>query len=569
MNLALTRSLRDLRHVAILAAAAIVAIIAAVVILRTGGGSSSSAQRAEGAAAMFGLGRSTIDVTPFATVSGALQVPDGVDEDSVTYTIKGGEGADQVNVSGDGPEFVFDAPNDGEVELRAIAKLHGDTITARTTFYVGEPTTFAGTDVSTKGTVLVNGGPAVAGEALAPHAKIDATEGEITYLARASSDGATAGRVTFSGTEFEVSYEVQGQQVLNTVDVTRDGTRVKKLSAKVEHLSNQRYVAVQTPDAVAMVKGTEFDVTVRPGSSEVEVDVGVVHTADRFRYYVAPQDITADERMSFDAVEPALAAELMSEAMHGGSDAVTRHAPVREAEADAAVLESEDGIIDEIVADVVREVAPPPIRSGPGGGGTGDAGDTTSPDPGTGTTDPGTTDPGTGGTTDGTSGSTGGTNTDTTYYGGGGGDTGTSGGGSTGTTEPPPAPRPPASSNYRLEAFEEYGFARCLTTHVLWNGNYGDSLAEHVCVPRSALDGIFHEQYGYPPLAGWGCMRLHAVWRHDTSNRPTWCYPVAQSIVDGLRVYEPPMMWDRRDNSYATMTCSDGHRLTLGLCRPL
>lgn len=562
------RTIGDLRHRAILLLAAVVAVLALVAIVRAGSGDSSRAS-AEGVASLFGLGRSTVSVTPRVEVSGAMQLPEGYAEQDVRYTIQGGSGADNVNVVGDGVEFSFTAPAEGQVTLKATATLRGEAITATTRFVVGDPGSFAGTELAYRGRVLIEGGRAVTGEAVRSGARIDASKGEVSFLARVASDGSDTGRLEYSGTEFQVDYEDKaGGRRLNQVVVARETGKVNKLHVEAEPKPYARYAEVSTPDAVAMVKGTGFDVVVSPDASKVEVDHGVVRTWDRFRYYIKARDLVADESMRVDALDLVIAAELASKAMQMGGSMMESAGSTGMATRphQAMHLDENDQIVDRLVEEAMELM--PPLGGG-GGDGSGTGGDDGVADMGTGATGDGTSG---GDATGGGSGAGSGDGTTTTTSGGG-----TTGGTDSGTNPPPPPPPPPATNpappndrSYELETFTRYGYEKCLATHLLWNGEYADAGGRHLCLLRGRLDDFVHEKMGYKPLLifehNFGCLRVHGIWRHNAGSI-AFCFPLPQGEIDGLGTYERPQLWAGGQVAANPLPCSDGHTLVDGLCR--
>lgn len=580
MQLRVRTNPRATRHVLVIAAALSVAAMAAVMILRSDGATAGAG--AEGAAAVFGLGRDVVAVTGGGKVSGSLQLPVGYDERDVRFTLRGGSGADQVDVSGRGVEFEFVAPKAGEVQLDATVDGEAGHIRSSTTFTSGSHLDFVGTDLRYRGRVLVDGGRAVMGEALPRGTRIDARRGWVSYRAHASADGGLGGRLEFRGGRFEVNASVDGARVNNEVDVMRSRTEVEEVHLEVEPVAGkQRYVRVNTPDAVAMVKGTAFVVRVEPDASQVNVEEGVVLTWDRFRYYRSKRDLIADRSMRVDALELAVAADALSDALHPGGGAFANAAGVAgAARREAAFLERDTGTIRDVVRRAVEEIPPPRLQGpgrlfdptagtgspvqGPGADGKIDASEagaqpaSTQPE-----STPGGTQStsGPGSTTRGDSSGDGPANTRPRPGGTGGGGSGTDPGAGLAS--------PPGRERYELEEFRAAGFDRCLSTHVLWNGTYQETTGRHLCVPRVALSGLFDDVHPYEPLPGFGCYREHAVWRH-VAGKPRFCFPAAQSFVDELGVYQPPRAFQGPGVGLARMEppCSDRHSLVRGLCRP-
>jgi len=576
----------DLRFKAIIAAALLVALLAAVAIGRMDSGTSPDG---EGAAAVFGLDRASVAITPGVAVSGALAVPQGYAEGAVSYSIRGGSGADQVNVSGQGVEFAFEAPRTGEVQLTARVDGPDGKHTTSTSFVVSPALEFVGTELEYRGEVRVDGSRAITGEALPRGTRLDASNGEVSYVANAAADGSITGRLRFEGSAFAVDATVDGARVKNEVTLTRDREQTSTLDVEVEPVSGKhRYVTVNTPDAVAMVKGTRFTVTVAPEASQVDVEEGLVFAWDRFRYYMAGKDMPVEESLRVEALEFAMAMDSLSDAIHPGGGAFTGGTGAAgSARREAGWLDEQFTSVDELVGKKMAEMPAPamvnPERmfSDPEGLGAGPVGGGTGADNGNGRGDgvggsgngrsdgSSGSDTGSGGDKDGSGGSSGSGTRPIRPGGDGGGARPPRDGGSTGGTTPP-NPGPPTREPYTLEQFEAAGFRQCLSTHVLWNGSYDDPSGPHRCVPRAMLRTLFDDTHPYRPLEGFGCFRPHAVWRH-VAGAVRFCFPAAQAFVDGLGIYQPPRLFQGAGQPLAALdpACSDAHRLEAGLCRPL
>lgn len=569
----------DLRLRLLVAVSVIVAAAAVVLILQTSSNAGSSTAQDDGASNVLGLGRSTVHMTAGSAMQARLGVPRGTSVSDVHWKLEGSD----IAKSGSGDEVSFTAPDSGFVTLTVHAEHEGRKLTSRTKLDVMKVEDLAGSDLKYHGTVMIDGGRAVSGEAFTSGTKVDAERGDVSYVARAAIDGSLRGRLTYSGTMFTVTAEERGTRVMNGVEVGRTTTGSRKLHVEAEHLDGTRYVKVTTPDSVAMVKGTGFDITVSGTSSSVSVVHGVVYAVDRFRYYVASRDLTAGQRMDVAAVDVALAAADAGAVLQPGGAALqssqldaASHDDVHESEA----LGARDDVIDAVIEATENEVPAPVVHDTPDDGsedGSGDGSDgqlvndpgddggdgtsqTDPADPGTGSDGSGGSngtpypDPGTGSGGQDTTGTTGGGTTDGGSTGGGstGGGGGSTGGGSTGGETAPEAP--PTTSAYKLEDFLEWS-RRCRTSHVLWNGNYGDGGTSHRCVPRTRFASLIKPGMGYQPPAEWGCYRLHGIWRATTD---PWCWQTSQSGVDMLGNYEVPRGMTAGGDD-VQMPCSTGH----------
>lgn len=515
---------RTVMHRLTIGGSLLAVVVAAAFILQTTSGTASA--KSDSAAAVFGLGRSVVHTTPGERISGSLQVPQGVEKGSVSWKATAGGGRGAQLESGSSAGFSFTAPDSGEVMLSASAEAGGKTVSTSTIFVVREADAYVGIGVATNGAVRVDGGPAVAGEALAQGALVDASRGDITYRVRARADGSKRGTVTFGGTRFTVEANVEADgRVVNTTGVRRDEAGVARtLDADVEHLDGEAYVQVQTPDAVAMVKGTRFRTRVAALASTFRVRDGRLMVVDRFRLYARPQMVEDDEEATVDASVSGAAAPDGTgdgEAADGGvaDDAlavlVAGDAPPEVSErfdAGGVVEAQEEGddVVDELVLDEgfehdAAEVGGdrlPDYHDGDDAGGAGadgsdaGAGDDPKVDGGSSTTDDGTST----------------TTTDATTSGGGAGGTG----GTVekvcnapyvpvnGVCEPPGPPAGP----YRLPWYDR---ALCDTHHRRWNFYTSPAL----CVPDAAVPTVNagNGLLVYPIYkfdhAEWGCHGDH------------------------------------------------------------
>lgn len=546
----------DLRVRAAIAGAVVSIIVVIVLLIRIGGSSVESTQSHQDRQ-VFGLARSHVFITPGTSVSGMLQVPRGRSSSSVTWEVDG----DQLHVTGSGPQVQFVAPMQGGVRMTARATGPHGSLVSHTAFTVVSSVNVAASEVAVRGDVLINGEPAIHGEALASGTRIDATHGEISFRSSASIDGSLGGRTRYGGTLFTVRARGEGTRVVNTVVVDRDTTGTRKLHAEVQHLNNARYVTVQSPDAVAMVKGTGFDVTVSPTGSHVAVQHGVVFTLDTYRYFAQPEELTAGQSTSITAVPLARATDAVSRVMTPAGPAIealartnpgvptpTEAAATTRADHQYAVVgpadvAPEQSVINQILGHEIAKVPAPVVVTGRTGSPT--------------ATQPTGTDTATQPTPDTTTS----TRSDAN---GGGSDTShstTSTGNATDTTDDGASqPGPPDDRTYMLGDYPRW--ARCRpTTHVLWNGDYGMDASRLRCVLRTDMQRIVQPSRGYIPQPGWGCYRLHGHWRTGSD----WCYPLSQRAIRELGNYELPSGWnDITETPTAITVCSDAHTLVAG-----
>ncbi len=538
---------RDLRLRLLVAAAVATLVVAVLLIMRLGASSRTGAAGNAVDAGVLGIGRSLVLITPGTLVAGELGIPRGIDADALSWSV---DGAD-LHLHGTGGRYSFTAPQSGELVMKVAARGAGKAATTTTTFRVVGATELAVSEVRIRGEVMINGGRAVQGEGLRTGTRIDARMGEISFRSLASIDGNLGGRTSYRGTTFSVSAQRSGTRVMNIVTVQRDRVQTRSLHAEVEHLNNARYVSVQTPDAVAMVKGTGFDVTVTPGTSLVSVDHGVVFTVDRYRMFALPRELRAGESHEIEAMDDGLSdvASILTPA----GDALTvlaeqnpdlhPHADVpRSGDGGEPEAVSANGVNDAIVHAVltseVEKVPAPVVVTG-----AGDAGS------------PGGTS--TAGTTSGTDSNqqTGGGTSDA---GQGQGQSSSQPSGSSDTNDATSKPLPPPVDRaYMLGDFA--GWPRCRPdTHLLWNGSYRDDPARLRCVLRTDFKRIVQPGRGYLPPKGWGCYRFHGRWNAEQA----WCYPLSPTAIAALGSYVLPRGWDDDAGRVVRMpVCSDDHSL--------
>ncbi len=262
---------------------AVIIAMSAMLLATSGSGSAS-------------IGRSSVSVVSGSQVRAGIS---GGSTDNVSWTARSGGGT--VLAKGSSSAVAFTAPKSGRVILDVSTSGMFGTSHKRTTFRVVARTKATAWDVSTSGRVRVNGGPAVSGEALMDGDRVDASRGEISMQVHATENSELDGTLTLTGTDFTVSKRTVGEgRVLNTIGVNRQRNKTVKLAAEVEHLDGVRYVAVQTPDAVAMVKGTAFTVEVGPEFSSVSVEHGIVFVLDRTDADAPAVDLTAGEERRID-----------------------------------------------------------------------------------------------------------------------------------------------------------------------------------------------------------------------------------------------------------------------------
>lgn len=547
----------DLRLRLLVAAAIATLIVAVVLIVRIDGSDSASAVERAFDGGVLGLGRSTVLITPGTMVSGELGAASGVADDSITWKLDG----DDLHLHGSGRAFSFTAPQSGELKLKVTARSGAESESDSTTFRVVGATDLAVSEVSVRGEVQINGGRPVQGEGLRTGTKIDARMGEISFRSLASIDGNLGGRTTYSGTMFQVSAQRRGTRVMNTVSIERDHMHVRSMHVEVEHLNNARYVTVQTPDAVAMVKGTGFDVSVSATSSSVDVDHGVVFTVDRMRMFAQPRELRAGDSYEIEAVSSQsddLGAMLSP--VGGALDAIAEHNPgVRTGAGQLTDLIADSGgastgstqqmsstaIVNSVLTAEVDKVPPPVVVTGARDAGT-QASDSSS-----GSGESSTSQGSQGDQSQGQGNNQGSP------------DTGQNGSGSDqvheqSSTDDTNRPLPPPTD--RAYMLGEYpGWPRCRpATHLLWNGSYRDDPARLRCVLREDFTRMVQSGRGYLPPKRWGCYRFHGRWN---SQHP-WCYPMRPNAIAELGNYVLPRGWNDEEGRVVPMPiCSDGHTM--------
>lgn len=349
--------------------------VAALVLALLAGGvvlfASPSGNSADG---RFGMQREVIHATAGDELAGRLLLPSGVDAADVRWKVTAGG---DTLARGTGATWRVTAPTAGDARLTAT--ISGTELEDVTKLTVLDPSDALGRDVSVTGRVLVDGGRAVQGEALVQDVEVDATGGSISFTALARLDTGLTGRVQLEGTKLMLRSTAEGSTVRNVVELERVvGDEEQLLVADVQHLDGTRYVEVETPDAVAMVKGTRFWVRVDESGTDVAVDHGWVVVerevdAEDGQVKVETIDVR-DERSTFVPRVP--------------TDGAVPAEPLV-----VAAVEDFDGVVEEQrkqVRDVLREraeeteVAPPPTPTprGPAPDGTGTPGTTVGAGPG-------------------------------------------------------------------------------------------------------------------------------------------------------------------------------------------
>ena len=284
-------------------AAVVLLAIGAIAIWASGGSSAATT-------GIAGTGRSAILVTPGGDLTGSLLVPRSIDQGALAWEVRE---AGKVVDKGAGKTWQAAAPHSGEAELVVLV---GGKETARTKIHVVKASDVLGRDVATTGRVLVDGGPVVQGEALPTGTRVDASGGAITFTATARLDSGLSGEIRLEGTSMTLRAKTAADgSVRNVVALDRANAEDSKLLvADVEHLDGTRYVEVETPDAVAMVKGTRFYVRLDADGTDVAVDHGWVVVDSRADVDVPPVDVRDDR----EAFVPQVA-ELEAAAKDGGA----------------------------------------------------------------------------------------------------------------------------------------------------------------------------------------------------------------------------------------------------------
>lgn len=513
------------RHRLVLIIAGIVAVAAVVLFLKSGG-SAAEATEAEGASTVLGLSRAAIGTTPNSEILAKLDLPRGVKASLVSWTVTPIGVTEFTPIGGTGTEVSFTAPVEGNVRLITQAQVSGRKVRSATVFAVREASEFMGTSVTYQGRVRIDGGPAVTGEAMRQGAKVDASKGSISFMARAREDGSRYGKMTLDGVFVVSSKNIGNNKTLNTITAERPPAGSRTVTADVEHLSEERYVAVQTPDALAMVKGTRFETTVGESGSTIDTERGNVAVYDRYRYTSGQHDVLADDPAStIDESTVAQAIEEWTDATRGpqtaaeGESAPPTTAPVKDFEQSVSdETEASERLLQNIVradagGELLPEVGEVPI-------------DETTAEDGV-EADPLDLP------VDDTAPLAEEAVTNTT--------------GETPVETAPEetvaeTPRPPLNEPYVFERFNE---DRCVPTHRLWN----DLNNTHLCVPHTQVSTIFSDNKAYKPFvfegSNWGCFGTHLTWSRNkptdgSTPVPTWCLAVASNFAPKLPYRPPP-----------------------------
>lgn len=254
----------------VVAVAATAAVAAAWLVL------AGDAHDGAGTGSGFGTGRDVVLATAGSQLSGTISPPPGVQDRSIRWHLSQ-DG--RVLERGAGAAWSIDAPARGSAELVSRAGSSEQRLLIR----IIDRDDAIATDLSTTGHVLVDGGRPVRGEALAQGTRIDARGGSISFQARTRLEGGRSGLVRLEGARLTLRRE-QGEAGSSRVVVhlARDERSDEEmLIGDVEHLDGTRYVEVETPDAVAMVKGTRFLVHVEDEGTQICVDHGWVRVESR------------------------------------------------------------------------------------------------------------------------------------------------------------------------------------------------------------------------------------------------------------------------------------------------
>jgi hypothetical protein len=330
-------------------AALVLALLAVGVVLFA----SPSSDAADG---RFGMQRDVIRATAGDELAGRLLLPTDVDAADVRWTVTAGG---ETLARGSGATWRVTAPAEGSATL--AASVSGSDLETSTKITVLPVDEVLGRGMTVTGRVLVDGGRAVQGEALVQGVEVDATGGSFAFTALARLDGGLSGRVQLEGTKLTLRSERgEGGQVRNVVELDRAaGTDEQLLVADVEHLDGTRYVEVETPDAVAMVKGTRFWVRLDERGTDVAVDHGWVvverqATADDGEVDVETIDVR-DERSTFVPRVPS-----------DGAAPVEPLVVTEVTDFEGVVEEHREQVRDDLrERDEATEVAPPPSPRGP------------------------------------------------------------------------------------------------------------------------------------------------------------------------------------------------------------
>jgi hypothetical protein len=299
-----------------LVAIAMIVVIAALALALRVSPASSPAAGTPAAAHVFAAGRSTVYTTPRVKVSARLQHPASVDAESIRWQVTAaGSTSEFSDQSGTGSQAQFTSPASGSVVLTTTMLVGGSPRTFTTRFVVQSAEQVVASRVEITGDVTINGSPAIAGEALPEGTLIDASRGSISYTVSAARN--LNGRIRMAGSEFVLTSRTVGQRKLTTARMRVEAGASERLQADVEHLDGVRYIAVESPDAVAMVKGTSFGVDVGPDGTSIDVDHGLVMVFDRVRMFAAPVYVPTGTRAEVersDLVEAGSTWEAMDDA---------------------------------------------------------------------------------------------------------------------------------------------------------------------------------------------------------------------------------------------------------------
>ncbi|MCW2950546.1 MAG: hypothetical protein JWN41_1559, partial [Thermoleophilia bacterium] len=205
-----------------------------------------------------------------------MLIPAGTDERTMTWQAVSGR---RTLAAGRGTAYEIALPSVGEV--RITVRLAGVASPSVTTVSVAPVSTFVARDLVVTGTVRVDGALAIDGEALHAGVLVDARGGRIAYTARATTGG-RVGRVVLAGASVTLTATANSTgRVKNAISIDAQQQGSETLVADVQHLDGTRYVEVETPNAVAMVKGTRLVVVVTETATTVTVDHGWVVVRER------------------------------------------------------------------------------------------------------------------------------------------------------------------------------------------------------------------------------------------------------------------------------------------------
>ena len=272
-------------------------------------------QSGSSVAASFGIGRDRVLATPRATLSGRMMLPAG----SADADLRWRATSDAGTTSGRGSAFEVQMPQSGTV--RFVARIAGSDVEAITTFEVLAAERAVAANLAVSGTVLVDGGRAINGEALAAGAVLDTSLGRATYTARAGERGARSGRIVLEGAEVTLTTTTRAGRVTNHAELTPEAGASAKLVADVEHLDGTRYFEVDTPNAVAMVKGTKLVVAATQFATTVTVQHGWVLVRETGAVAEATVDDGDDPREYDVRAAEQVTVKLRDDAAAAGADA--------------------------------------------------------------------------------------------------------------------------------------------------------------------------------------------------------------------------------------------------------